>query len=139
MAKPMKNEKRKTARLVATRTALVQAALESGSVTRREICHATGLQRHDLTNLFTENKDIYAEYVIRRRTVTEAAADNIQEIVNDKGHPQNFAASKFVLQTYKSEFGEVLEPTSGEMQIEIDPGEGDSKPVVIKFSSQNKD
>jgi len=140
MAKSMRNDKRKHTKLVATRTALVQAALDAGKVSRREICQATGLQRHELTNLFTDNREIFAAYTVRRKTITEAAADNIQEIVNDKNHPQNFAASKFVLQTYKSELEDILEPMAGEMQIEVPSGTGDdAQPVIIKFSSPKKE
>lgn len=136
----MKNKQRKEKKLLEVRAELVLAALNNGKMSRREICQATGLQRHDLQNLFSERRDVYAEYVVRRRTVAEAAADNIQEIVNDKNHPQNFQASKFVLQNYKSDFEETLDPIDSELNIELpDSEEGESmRPIVIRFGKGKK-
>lgn len=139
MAKAMRNSKRKSKRLLEERSALVKAALEMGNITRKEICKATGLELHDLANLFTRNRELYAEYKIRRRTIADIASDNIMDIVNDPSHPQHFQASKYVLSTYKSELDDVLED-KGQEEIGITVG-GESKasPITINFGKKKKE
>lgn len=138
----MRNTKRKEAKLLETRTALVEAALNEGHTTKRGICKATGLKLHELGNLFTANRSLYGLYVVRRKTMVDIAADNLQDIINDKNHPQHFAASKYVLQNYRSDLDDILEPMAGDMSVEI-PSLGDSEreqaPVVIKFTGGKKE
>lgn len=134
----MKNGKRKERKLLETRADLVRAALESGAISRKEICRATGLKLHELANLFTKDRKVYGEYVVRRRTITDVASDNIMDIVNDPSHPQHFQASKYILSTYKSDLDEVLESQeSSDLEINIS-GEGSKSPIQINFGSEKK-
>lgn len=134
MAKSMKNRRRAEKKVNELRRKLVLTALEEGITTRKAICTATGLKAHELSNLFTEDRDLYAKYVVRRKTITDLAADNIVDILNDPGHPQHFQASKYVLQTYKSDLDDTLESQDSEnISVEID-SKGEINPVIIKFS-----
>lgn len=136
MARSMKNTERKTKKLLKTRAALVRAALEAGHITRKDICKATGLQMHELANLFTQDREVYGEYVVRRKTIADIASDNILDIVNDPTHPQHFQASKYILSTYKSDLDEVLD-SQDESEMSINVG-GDSKasPINITFGKK---
>lgn len=136
MARSMKNTERKTKKLLKTRAALVRAALENGYITRKDICKATGLQMHELANLFTQDREVYGEYVVRRKTIADIASDNILDIVNDPTHPQHFQASKYILSTYKSDLDEVLD-SQDESEMSINVG-GDSKasPINITFGKK---
>tara|TARA_R110002050_G_scaffold135505_5_gene258188 strand:+ start:1521 stop:1919 length:399 start_codon:yes stop_codon:yes gene_type:complete len=132
----MKNTERKTQKLLKTRAALVRAALEAGQISRKDICNATGLQMHELANLFTQDREVYGEYVVRRKTISDIASDNILDIVNDPTHPQHFQASKYILSTYKSDLDEVLESqTESEMNINVG-GESGASPINITFGKK---
>ena len=139
MARSMKNSKRKERKLLETRADLVRAALETGAISRKEICRATGLKLHELANLFTKDRKVYGEYVVRRKTITDIASDNIMDIVNDPTHPQHFQASKYILSTYKSDLDEVLEDKAGE-DISVSLGENSKgSPITINFGSAKKE
>lgn len=137
MARSMKNTRRKEEKLLKSRAEFVRAALDAGHITRKDICKATGLQLHELANLFTADRKVYAEYVVRRKTISDIASDNILDIVNDPTHPQHFAASKYILSTYKSDLDDVLESQSGE-EISVQVGES-SSPISITFGSKTKE
>ena len=133
MARSMKNKERKEAKLLETRADLVRAALESGHISRKDICRATGLKLHELANLFTLDRKVYGEYVVRRKTISDIASDNILDIVNDASHPQHFAASKYILSTYKSDLDEVLEDKSGEDISVLVGDNAKGSPITINF------
>lgn len=136
MARSMKNTERKTKKLLKTRAALVRAALEAGQISRKDICNATGLQMHELANLFTQDREVYGEYVVRRKTISDIASDNILDIVNDPTHPQHFQASKYILSTYKSDLDDVLESQQeSEMNINVG-GESGASPINITFGKK---
>tara|TARA_R110000803_G_scaffold170045_4_gene233128 strand:+ start:1703 stop:2113 length:411 start_codon:yes stop_codon:yes gene_type:complete len=136
MARSMKNTDRKEKKLLKTRAALVRAALEAGQISRKDICNATGLQMHELANLFTQDREVYGEYVVRRKTISDIASDNILDIVNDPTHPQHFQASKYILSTYKSDLDDVLESqTESEMNINVG-GESGASPINITFGKK---
>lgn len=138
MARSMKNKERKEAKLLETRADLVRAALEGGHISRKDICSATGLKLHELANLFTKDRKVYGEYVVRRKTISDIASDNILDIVNDPSHPQHFAASKYILSTYKSDLDEVLEDKSGE-DIQVMLGEqSKGSPITINFGKKSE-
>ena len=137
MARSMNNKARKEAKLLETRAELVRAALESGNISRKDICKVTGLRLHELANLFTKDRKVYGEYVVRRKTISDIASDNILDIVNDPTHPQHFAASKYILSTYKSDLDEVLEDKSGE-DISVSLGGSKGSPITINFGSSKK-
>jgi hypothetical protein len=133
MARSMKNTDRQEKRLLKTRAALVRAALEAGQISRKDICNATGLKMHELANLLTLDREVYGEYVVRRKTISDIASDNILDIVNDPKHPQHFQASKYILSTYKSDLDDVLESQQeSEMNISVGGVSGDS-PINITF------
>ena len=138
MARSMKNKARKEAKLLETRAEFVRSALESGHISRKDICNATGLKLHELANLFTKDRKVYGEYVVRRKTISDIASDNILDIVNDPTHPQHFAASKYILSTYKSDLDEVLEDKSGEDISVSLGGESKGSPITINFGSSKK-
>ena len=138
MARSMKNSKRQEKRLLETRAELVRAALEAGMISRKDICKVTGLQMHELANLFTKDRKVYGEYVVRRKTISDIASDNILEIVNDPEHPQHFAASKYILSTYKSDLDEVLESQDEESVSISVGGESKANPITIKFGKDKK-
>lgn len=138
MARSMKNKRRKEEKLLKTRAELVRAALEAGHISRKNICEATGLKMHELANLFTLDRKVYGEYVVRRKTISDIASDNILDIVNDKTHPQHFAASKYILATYKSDLDEVLESQSGD-ELSVKIGDKTENPIKITFGKNNKE
>ena len=118
---------------------LVKAALETGCTTRRDICKAANMKTWELTVLFNDEPEIYALYKVRRITLVDTAADNLQTIVEDLNHPQNFAATKFVLQKYKSDLDQILTRDDAvEISVDVD-GLGANGPVVIKFGGNEED
>lgn len=139
MARSMKNKERKEAKLLETRADLVRAALESGHISRKDICRATGLKLHELANLFTKDRKVYGEYVVRRKTISDIASDNILDIVNDPTHPQHFQASKYILATYKSDLDEVLEDRTGEDISVMLGSESKGSPITINFGKKKED
>ena len=70
---------------------------------------------------------------MRRKTISDIASDNILDIVNDASHPQHFAASKYILSTYKSDLDEVLEDKSGEDISVLVGDNAKGSPITINF------
>ena len=137
MAKSMRNTRRETKRILKDRALLVRAALDQGVMTRSGLCKICEFKLNDLVNLFADDRELFAEYKIRRKTIVDQAADNIHEIVNDKNHPKHYDASKYILQNYKSDLDEILTPQDEEvLQIDNMPlvEGGVPSPVVIKFT-----
>jgi len=119
---------------------LVEAAFKLGQITKKEICDTSGLKMYELNILFKTFPELHTEFNIRRKTLVDLAADNIVEIVSDSSHPNNFAASKFVLSKYKSDLDGALEKNKDD-EIEIEIGEGNgksSKPVLIRFGKKQE-
>lgn len=115
---------------------LVREALEQGLKTRGDICKATGMKTWELSNLFSEEESLYAAYTVRRRTLVDTAADNIQDIIDDKDHPQHFQASKYVLQNYKSDLDSILDSKDEkEIIVDINP-KSTTSPVTIRFGKR---
>lgn len=134
----MKNTKAEQTKLMQDRAALVRAALETGKfLTKSDISKATGLNLVQLKNLFQQDRNLYAEYVVIRRTITDIAADNIVAIINNPQHPQHFPASKYILQNFKSDFDETLD--GAENVLSIEAGGKTKDPVKIVFSTGKKD
>ena len=119
-------------------TALVYAALDNGYTTRAKLVEATGLKAWEITELLKNDIKLNAVYTIRRRELVNMAADNIVDIVSDKDHPNNYAASKYVLQTYKSDLDTNLEShDSQEMEIGVGNSEG-VNPIRITFGRRKE-
>ena len=143
MAKSMRNKMRELSKLNEERVGLVKAALEAGCYTRSSICKATELKPQDLTNLFTANPELRAEYNVKKKLMADIAADNVFDILLDPRHPQHFQASKYILANYKSDVDDNLVSQEGDSISLSLPGgevEGDgAEPVVIKFSKGKDD
>lgn len=131
MKKLSKKEKRET---LAKHKTLILAALDLGYTTRTKIANSAGIKLFELAKIFRDDRKLHARYAVIRRTIVDKAADNIEDIVDDKKHPQHFAASKYVLQTYKSDLDEILE-SQDEGEIQIGMGNGTS-PIRIRFGKK---
>jgi len=130
----MKSKKREQEKLLKERAALVRAAMKLGLTTRKDISKASGLTMVELKNLLQVDRELFAEYKVLRRTITDIASDNIFDIVNDPTHPQHFQASKYVLANYKNDLDDTLDATDGGgLHIETS---GKKNPVKIVFSSK---
>lgn len=134
MAKQMSNSKRTKERLNKAKKVKFEEAIAEQLTSRRDICEFMGLGSWQLTEFFEENPKCYKTYTSRRRELVDTAADNIQDIIEDKTHPQHYAASKYVLQSYKSDLDNILDKQDGEATVEIKGGETSSG-VIIKFGS----
>ena len=139
MAKAMRRTaKREAEEKVKRLTLLVKTALDDGNTTKRSIANVCEIKEWELNDFFKAVPEIYALYVVRRKSLVDKAADNIEEIVNDKEHPQHFQASKYVLQNYKSDLDIVLE-SQDEEKIEVEvPVDGKSEPILIRFGQPSK-
>lgn len=118
---------------------LIKAALKEGTTTVTQISKATGITRSIIHGIFKEYRELHAKYVVARKMVVDKAADNIADIIDDQEHPNNFAASKFVLQRYKSDLDEHLESQddneiTAEVEVENN-GEGNGG-VKIVFTTK---
>tara|TARA_R110000737_G_C14491777_1_gene470364 strand:- start:46 stop:468 length:423 start_codon:yes stop_codon:yes gene_type:complete len=118
---------------------IIQAAMREGCLTKAQICKASKLKMHELNRVFLNDKELYAMFQVRRRTLSDIAADNIVDIISNKEHPSHFAATKFVLQKYKSDLDGTLESHEvNPMEVEI-PGSGKgNKPTIIRFGKTDK-
>jgi hypothetical protein len=121
-------------------TLLVIAAMEKGDTTKKQICKSATIKMWELGRLLEGNKELYAMFKVRRKSLVDTAADNMTEIINDPDHPSHFAATKYVLQKYKSDLDSSLESHDvHDLEIEIpDNSKTKSKPVIIKFGNPNK-
>lgn len=134
----MSNSKRAKAQRNRQNKAKFQDAIADGHTARRDICKAMNLASHELTEFFEENPKMYRLYAQRRRELVDIAADNIQDIVEDKKHPSHYAASKYVLDHYKTDLDNILDIKDGSdvgsVNVSGDSGSG----VVIKFTKKEK-
>ncbi len=106
---------------VERRRALIKACLQKGECTTKvEISKATGIKLSTVTSDISADKELFAEYKLNARTIAEIAADNISEIIKDKKHPKNYAASMKMIETYESEFNEVLDTNDSGFDMDID-------------------
>jgi hypothetical protein len=113
---------------------LVRAAMRLGFSTKSDIAEKSGIKIWELNDIFVAHPEIHNEFTIMRRTLVDTAADNLQEILLDKSHPQNFQATKYVLQTYKSDLdSNLITKDKDEVELEI-AGSGGVSPVRITFT-----
>jgi len=103
--------------------------------TYKAITETTGAAQWEIDKVMEMCPDLKAEFVIRRKSLANKAVDNIHEIVNNFNHPQNFQASKFIVQTYKNELDEDLVP---KVSTEVGFGikDGQISPVSITFTQK---
>jgi hypothetical protein len=89
----------------------------------------------ELNEVFAADTDLYSEFCIMRKTLVDVAADNLQDILHNREHPQNFQATKYVLEKYKSDLDSNLEAKDpGELGLTI--GDGSPSPVRITFGAK---
>lgn len=103
--------------------------------TFRQIIETTGAVQYEIDKVFELCPDLKAEFSVRRRSLANTAVDNIHEIVNNFNHPQNYQASKFVVETYKNDLDEDLVPKVS-TELGFDIKDGQISPVRITFSSK---
>ena len=136
MSKKMSNSKRaKDKRNRENRDTFLDA-IADGYTSRRDICKSMGLASHELTEFFEDNPKSYKIYASRRRELVDIAADNIQDIVEDKAHPSHYNASKYVLDHYKTDLDNILDQKDGDdVKLNL---ENTGSGVVIKFTKPEK-
>jgi hypothetical protein len=136
MSKRMSNSKRAREKRNRENRDTFLDAIADGYTSRRDICKAMGLASHELTEFFEDNPKSYKIYASRRRELVDIAADNIQDIVEDKTHPSHYNASKYVLDHYKTDLDNILDQKDGDdVKLNLDStGSG----VVIKFTKPGK-
>lgn len=139
MSKPLGilKEKKKKDKLELDK-GLIRAALEANVTTLRKIKELTGLSKIRITKILDDDKELRGMYMIRRKMMLNTAVDNIQDIVDDFKHPQNYQASKYLIGEYKSDLDVIFDKKDVEdfsAEISMD---NDGAPVVISFG-KNKE
>ena len=132
-SKIREEEKRKS--LLEDKKLRIREAIKQGVVLSRDLAKIAGIKLHDLKNIFTNDRELYAEYCVAKKTIENLAADNIYKIVEDESHPKNYDASKFIIQNFRTEIDDVLDGKNGEMlDIEIG-GKSDGGGITLKFGN----
>lgn len=139
MGRPVaKSRVREKREILAKRSELINAALEDGQTTKKQLAKSAGIEIWQLNDVFKENKDLHLKFNVRRRTLADTAADNLEEILKDPDHPQHFQATKYVLQTYKTDIDENLESKEAEeMEVSVRT-ESETAPVVVRFGKSKR-
>jgi hypothetical protein len=135
MAKSMRNAVKEAAKVSNERESLIKAALNNGHTTRSAIVKSTGLDKNVVSSMLSNNKELRAAWILKKRNLVSIALDNIEDIVNNPDHKDHGTMSKWIVSNLDSDVGELLFPHNDiEMTIPgSNPNEGDSG-VVIKFS-----
>ncbi len=132
-----KNRAREAKEKLEKRSALISTALDENFTTKTSLSNATGFAIWEINDVFRDNRELYNKFCIRRRTLVDTAADNVEDILKDPLHAQHFQASKFILQTYKSDLDENLEAKNAE-EISVDVRtESKGIPIQIVFSKRS--
>ena len=130
-----KNKSREYREKIARYSAQIEVALNDGHTTKTAIGDATGLKLWEINDVFTQNVLLHAKFANYRRTLVDTAADNLEDILKNPNHPQNFQATTYVLKNYKSDLDTHLEAKSAN-EIEVDVRSSDTnKDITIVFSS----
>lgn len=133
-----KTKERKLSEKMAKSVLLVRASMKLGFSTKSDIANTANMKIWELNDVFQADKELYAEFCIMRKTLVDVAADNLQDILYDKGHPQNFQATKYVLEKYKSDLDSNLEAKDAtEIGLTIG-GAGSPSPVRITFGAKKE-
>lgn len=131
--KRMKNKEREETNLHESRVLLIESALEEGITSKIDIAKATGLKIWDINNVFAKDRKLYSKFCVRRKILVDVAVDNIEAILNDRSHPQNYQASKHIITTYKTDLDDILESKEvDDISVLVEGGESQS-PVTIVF------
>ena len=136
--KSMQNTKRAKEKEMRDRKFLVEAAMNEGVFGKGDLAKYTGIPLHLINNLFQNDRELYAEFCVRRQIIVDMAADNIAQIVANQKHPKNYDASKFILQTYKSDLDDsMIAKAPAEVEFAIGGGgESKSSPIKITFGAK---
>lgn len=126
-------------RILEEHVSKVWEALDEGFVTRRDILKYTKIKAFILNRVFKYDPDLYEAYSERRKGLVDTAADNLQDIIDDKEHPSHFAASKYVLQSYKSDLDTILDKQDKDGDVVIKGGRSIASPVTIKFTGSKEE
>jgi len=109
--------------------------INTNITTYKQIRETTGTTQFELETVFLNFPELKAEFIVRRRSIASLAVDNIQEIIENPLHPQNFQASKFIVQTYKNELDDSLDAkVKTEVGFDVGNGETNPSPVRVTFS-----
>jgi ribosomal protein L10 len=130
--KVKKTKAKELTEAVSNYSLLIDKALDEGVSTKSGICKLTGLQLYQINNIFQKNKELFAKFKIIRGTMADKAADNLSKILDSPGHPSHFAATKYVLQTYKTDLDDSMVEKKGN-ELEIETGKGGKSPIKIRF------
>ena len=117
---------------------LILTALDKGFTTKGKISASTGLKITELNKIFEEDRELWAEYTMYRRTLVDLAADNIADIISDPTHKDHYQASKYVLSTYKSDLDKTLEEKGDEGEVAFEGSGERSTRVTFRFKKGNK-
>lgn len=131
--KVKKTKETKLTEAVENYSLLIDKALEQGVSTKSALCKITGLQLYQINNIFQKNKALFAKFKVIRGTMADKAADNLSKILDSPGHPNHFAATKYVLQTYKTDLDDSMTEKKGN-DLEIETGKGGKSPIKIRFA-----
>lgn len=137
----MRNQQREEKKTLEDNVVLIRTAIEAGFTTRSKIADATGLKLHEVARTFEKDRELWSLYTIRRRTIVDIATDNIEDIITNKNHPQNFQASKWVVTNYKTDLDKGVLESRDDKDIAVEvQGTGKSKApaVSITFSKGKK-
>lgn len=136
MAKQVaKNRKREYKEKIERYSLLIESALDDGNTTKTAIGESTGLKLWEINDVFEENKLLHAKFTRYRRTIVDTASDNLEDILKDKTHPQNFQATKYILSTYKNDLDTVLEAKSAnDLEVNV-RSESKSGGIQIVFGA----
>lgn len=138
MAKPLEKSKaRKTQEKQDKQRELVKAALRMGLTTKNDICKASAMALWELNELFQADKDLYNDFCVRRRTLSDVAADNLENILRDPVHPQNFQATKYVLEKYKTDIDVQLEAKNAD-DVDVEVSGSCGSPIRITFGTKKE-
>jgi hypothetical protein len=134
-----KTKERKYSEKMTKSVSLVRASMRLGFSTKSDIAEAANMKIWELNDVFKADKELYAEFCVMRKTLVDVAADNLQDILYDKAHPQNFQATKYVLEKYKSDLDSNLEAKDAtEIGLTIG-GANSPSPVRITFGSKKEE
>jgi hypothetical protein len=130
VAKKASREKSEKLKRIST---LIEQAMILGFTTKGDIAKNCNIPLWQVSGAFSESPELRAIFQIMRRTLVDMAADNVQKILEDKEHPQHFQASKYILQTYKSDLDTNLESKDSEEMEATLSGNGGVSPIRITF------
>ncbi len=118
----------------------IEEMLDSGVILKSEMKKQLKISFYELNEVIKAFPELRAKWTVRRRSITDIAADNIAEIVSNKKHPRNYEASRFIVQNFKSDLDSDLDAKDDD-DVSVDFGEGGDAPkrISIKFKGRKKE